>query len=76
MARFLQNGWGYRLRVQCGASIGPSDNEYHELSHMLPLERVDDRRILLMVQNCDLAHSIKSRVVQNCDVARERVKYE
>ena len=41
---------------------------------MLPLERVDDRRILLMVQNCDLAHSIKSRVVQNCDVARERVK--
>ena len=40
---------------------------------MLPLEQVDDRRILLMVQNCDLAHSIKSRVVQNCDVARERV---
>ena len=37
-------------------------------SHTLPLEQVDDRQFLLMVQNCDLAHS---RVVQNCNVARE-----
>ena len=29
---------------------------------------------MLMVQNCDVAHSLKLRVVQNCDVARERVK--
>ena len=28
---------------------------------------------MLMVQNCDVAHSIKLRVVQNCNVARERV---
>ena len=28
---------------------------------------------MLMVQNCDVAHSMKLRVVQNCDVARERV---
>ena len=28
----------------------------------------------LLVQNCAHAHSIKLRAVQNCDVARERVK--
>ena len=31
---------------------------------------------MLMVQNCSFAHSIKLCMVQNCDVARERVKIE
>ena len=30
--------------------------------------------ILLMVQKCALAHSIKSHVVQKCTLARERIK--
>ena len=30
MARFLPNNWSYRLVAQYGASLGPSDHEYHE----------------------------------------------
>ena len=29
-ARFLRNGWSYRLVTQYRASLGPSDYKYHE----------------------------------------------
>ena len=72
-ASFLQKGCRYRL---VGTSIGPSDYKYRQFSlgHRLAIERLDEQ-LLLMVQKCTSAHSIKSRVVQKCALTRERDVY-